>query len=69
MSEQMGQQPLDRQATLPVSCPHCGASGSVKPTSVGTSKDFNDRVEIKMGCKDCNHTWMVQKLLHQEPPV
>jgi hypothetical protein len=53
--------------TIPAACPHCGAS--VKPIKVTTSKETTDRVDVTMVCKDCNHTWIVQKLTDDERPM
>jgi Zn finger protein HypA/HybF involved in hydrogenase expression len=55
------------EVSLNVACPHCGATANIKPTSVSTVKDQPDRVEVKMGCRDCNHTWIVQKLRFNVP--
>jgi ribosomal protein S27E len=57
--------PDDQQ--LNVACPHCGAQIG-KPTSVSTRKGDTNHVDVKMNCRDCNHSWVVQKLTHDDPP-
>jgi hypothetical protein len=51
-----------------VPCPH-GMAHVVKPVSVSTRKGDTAAVDVKMLCKECNHTWVVQKLTHDDPPI
>ena len=60
--------PLARDEHPQIACPHCGAQFG-RPVSVSTRKDDQGVMDIKMGCKDCNHTWIVQKLTHDNPPA
>jgi hypothetical protein len=53
---------------LNVACPHCGARVG-KPLSVSTRKGDSASVDVKMNCSDCNQSWIVQKLTHDDPPA
>lgn len=55
-------------ATLDVACPHCSMHVA-KAVSVSTRKGDAGAVDVKMRCVDCQHTWIVQKLIRDEPPA
>ena len=46
---------------FPIACPHCTAPSGY-PYQVQTRRDKLDRVNVSMRCKDCEHTWMVERL-------
>jgi ribosomal protein S27E len=53
---------------LNVACPHCGAPIG-KPLSVSTRKGDTASVDVRLKCTDCEHSWIVQKLTHDDPPA
>jgi DNA-directed RNA polymerase subunit M/transcription elongation factor TFIIS len=53
---------------LNVACPHCGAQFG-HPTSVATRRGDSGKVDVRLSCRTCNHSWIVQKLTHDDPPA
>ncbi len=53
--------PSDDPQALNVACPHCFAQIG-KPVSVSTRKGDHNLIDVTMHCRECNRTWMVQKL-------
>ena len=54
--------------TFPVACPHCAAPQGY-PYRVETSRESHDHVNVSMQCKDCQHSWIVQRLGGDGPPA
>lgn len=52
---------------FPVACPHCTAPSGY-PYQVQTRSDTRDLVNVAVRCKDCDHTWMVERLGILTPP-
>ena len=58
---------LAHPPSFPVACPHCAAPQGY-PYRVETSKESRDQVNVSLRCKDCQHSWMIQRLSAPPPP-
>ena len=61
------QEPLPPGPQFPVACPHCMAPSGY-PYKVETLRDKQNRVNVAVRCKDCAHTWMVERLGRRPAP-
>jgi DNA-directed RNA polymerase subunit M/transcription elongation factor TFIIS len=61
MAEELEQETGPTKPQFPVACPHCTAPSGY-PYQVQTRRDKLDRVNVSVRCKDCDHTWMVERL-------
>jgi len=60
-------EPLPPGPQFPIACPHC-TMPSGYPYRVETMREKQNRVNVAVRCKLCEHTWIVERLGLKPPP-